>query len=220
MARQRFIWPDIWDDPDLGRVSPLAFILYIGCFSNADDEGRLLGDPVWLTSTIFRYRQVSVREVENARDELGAACRHFVTYMVRERCYIAFTNWSEWQHPKYPRPSKLPPPPKPRNWRKAAQLSDNSSGNDSGNRSGKGSEGGSEPLGEASGNDSPAGRDGLGSTPLPPVRKRSRTRKRAEPTPSYPPAEEVINLPDLTPAQRRANLKRARELAAALDTKG
>lgn len=111
MARQRFIHPEIWDDPDLGRVSPLAFVLYIGCFSNADDDGRLLGDPAYLKSQIFRYRNVSLDQVLEARTELTKACRSYVVYTIQEVDYIVFHNWAEYQKPRFPKPSKLPPPP-------------------------------------------------------------------------------------------------------------
>lgn len=111
MARQRFIHPEIWDDPDLGRVSPIAFVLYIGCFSNADDEGRLLGDPAYLKSQIFRYRNVTLEEVLEARTELTKACRSYVVYAHNDVEYVCFKNWDEYQKPRFPKPSKLPPPP-------------------------------------------------------------------------------------------------------------
>jgi len=111
MARQRFIWPDIWDDPVLGRLSDSELLFYIGCFSNADDEGRLLGDPAFLRSTIFPYRELSATKVKNLRDRLASKVNSFRVYQRDGVDYIAFTNWDEWQKPKYPKPSKLPPPP-------------------------------------------------------------------------------------------------------------
>ena len=133
--RQRFIHPEIWDDPDLGRVTPLAFILYVGCFSNADDDGRLIGDCSHLKSQVFRYRpEVTLDDVLSARDELAAACTSFVVYEKNGIEYVCFRNWNDYQKPKYPKPSKLPPPP---GWKrhKPAKTSEKSSGNDSGNSS-------------------------------------------------------------------------------------
>lgn len=169
MARQRFIWPDLWADPDLGRVSPLAFILYVGCFSLADDEGRLIADPTFLKSAIFPYRRVSDREIRAARDELVSACSAFHVYESREIEYVALLNWSTWQKPKYPRPSKLPAPPRSV---QTAYLRRNSSGKSSGTV--PGSVG--ERVPNASGNDSPVGWDGLGSTPKSPSGGKSRAR--------------------------------------------
>jgi hypothetical protein len=112
MPRQRFIWPDLWDDKDLGGVSELAFILYVGCFSLADDEGRIIGDPVHLKSQICRWRDVSIEDVRAARNELERASDAFCVYEVTQIEYVALLNWADWQRPKYPSPSRLPAPPK------------------------------------------------------------------------------------------------------------
>lgn len=111
MARQRFIWPSIWEDPELGCVSPLAFILYIGCFSNADDYGKLRADPLYLKGVIFRYRNISTAKIQGLRDELEAACGEFHVYQVDGQDYAIFRNWGEFQKPKYPKDSSLPDPP-------------------------------------------------------------------------------------------------------------
>lgn len=135
MARQRFIWPAIWDDPDLGRLPEPAMLLYIGCFSLADDEGRLIGDPVYLKTAVFRYRKASPEQVRRWRDQIAQACSHYRVYTVDEIDYVAFTNWDEYQHPKYPKPSKHPAPPGHRKRRKPAKTSDKPSGSRSGSRS-------------------------------------------------------------------------------------
>lgn len=110
MARQRFIWPDIWSDPVIGRLGETEMLLYIACFSLADDEGRLLGDPVWLKAQAFPYRSYSPEKVQKVRDELSNRCQSFHIYVVDGIDYIQFMNWHEFQKPKYPKPSKLPGP--------------------------------------------------------------------------------------------------------------
>ena len=141
MARQRFIWPSIWDDPELARLDAEARLLYIACFSLADDDGRLIGEPVHLRANVFKYQPLTDRKVLEIRDRVAEACGSFRVYNVRGTDYIAFKNWSEFQKPKYPRPSKLPPPPWERKRRKHASLSQTASGNGSGNASPKPSEG-------------------------------------------------------------------------------
>jgi hypothetical protein len=137
MARQRFIWPSIWDDPDLARLDAEARLLYIACFSLADDDGRLIGEPVHLRATVFKYQPLTDRKVRDIRDRVAGACGNFRVYNVRGTDYIAFKNWSEFQKPKYPRPSKLPAPPWDKKRRNTAPLSQNHSGNGSGNTSPK-----------------------------------------------------------------------------------
>ncbi|WP_422444320.1 hypothetical protein [Thermoanaerobacterium sp. DL9XJH110] len=111
MARQRFIHPDIWTDPSFGQLTPQERLLFIGCFSNADDEGRLLGNPAYLRATIFPYDDLSLDEVKAMRDHIVAICKNLVLYEVDGLEYLAFLKWNKYQKPKYPKPSKLPPPP-------------------------------------------------------------------------------------------------------------
>jgi len=112
MARQRFIWPNFWDDPSLGKLTDTERILYVCCFSMADDEGRLVGDPAHLRSTAFAFKpRMSITNVSKARANVAASCSQFHVYEVASVEYIQFLNWGEWQKPKYPSPSKLPPPP-------------------------------------------------------------------------------------------------------------
>lgn len=114
MARQRFIHPEFWTDPSIGQLRPLERLFFIGCFSNADDEGRLLGNPAFLRSTVFPYDDISLEEIITVRDRVVAQCRNLVLYVVDGVEYLAFTKWTEYQKPKYPKPSKLPPPPSPK----------------------------------------------------------------------------------------------------------
>lgn len=110
MARQRFIHPEFWGDPSIGQLTPTERLFFVGCFSNADDEGRMLGNPAWLRSAIFPYDDISLDEVRAMRDRAAAVCRNFVVYEVDGVEYIAFLKWSRYQKPKYPKPSTLPPP--------------------------------------------------------------------------------------------------------------
>lgn len=111
MARQRFIHPEFWTDPSIGQLTPTERLFFIGCFSNADDEGRLLGNPAYLRSIIFPYDDMSIDDVRTMRDRVVAICRNLVLYNVDGVEYLAFRKWREYQKPKYPTPSKLPPPP-------------------------------------------------------------------------------------------------------------
>lgn len=110
MARQRFIWPDLWSDNGFASLDPVAQVLYIGCFSNADDEGRLLGDIAFLRSIVFPRATFSKKKLITSRDAMLKAMPKLVLYVVSGVEYLCFTNWSEWQKPKYPSPSRLPSP--------------------------------------------------------------------------------------------------------------
>jgi len=110
VARQRFIWPDLWEDPDIGLLSAMERLLFVALFSNADDAGRIAADPANLRATAFRFDDVTLREVETMRDHVVATLRHVELYTVAGRPYIQLTSWDKRQHPKYPQPSRLPGP--------------------------------------------------------------------------------------------------------------
>lgn len=111
MARRRFIDPGFWSDTAVGKLKPLERLFFIGCFSNADDEGRLVGNPAYLRAVIFPYDDFSLEEIRAMRDRVAAVCRNFLVYRVDGEEYIAFARWRECQAPRYAKPSRLPAPP-------------------------------------------------------------------------------------------------------------
>lgn len=111
MARQRFIHPNLWDDKKIAKLNPVERLFFIGCFSNADDEGRMLGDPAYLRSIIFKYDDLTVEQVKAIRDRVLEVNKNLVLYQVDNEEYLAFLKWKDYQKPKYPQASKIPPPP-------------------------------------------------------------------------------------------------------------
>lgn len=111
MARQRFIWPEIWKDPVFGRLQPDEQIMFIGLFSIADDEGRLHADPAYLRSELFAYKDYSEKKVKGVRDSVVAKCRSVQLYTIESVEFIALLKWSDYQKPKYAKPSKIEKPP-------------------------------------------------------------------------------------------------------------
>lgn len=113
MSKQRFIHPELWDDPDLGSLPEAEMLLYIACFSLADDEGRLTAEPAWLRGHIFPYRSYTPEQVREMRDSVAAVCTSFHVYECQGKEFIAFLNWADFQNPKYVKKSKLPAPDPP-----------------------------------------------------------------------------------------------------------
>lgn len=110
MARQRFIHPELWKDPVFGKLQPLEQILFIGLFSIADDDGRLLADPAYLRGELFTFKDYTNKKVQSLRDNVVAAMANVHLYRANGLDYIALLKWKEYQKPKYPRPSKIPAP--------------------------------------------------------------------------------------------------------------
>lgn len=57
MARIRTVKPDLFSDEKLARVSLQARLLYIGLFTEADDQGRLYASAKRLAGALFPHDQ-------------------------------------------------------------------------------------------------------------------------------------------------------------------
>jgi hypothetical protein len=111
MARKRFIDPSFWTDTAISKLKPLERLFFLGCVSNADDEGRLPGNPAFLRSIIFPYDDLSIDEIRSIRDNVAATCKNLIVYVVDGDEFIAFRQWRRYQSPRYPQPSHYPAPP-------------------------------------------------------------------------------------------------------------
>lgn len=97
MARKRMINPTIWDDPNFVSMTISARLLFIGLFSNADDEGRIRGNPAYLKKTIFGYDNTSIKQVEKLRNEVVAKMKSVVLYIIGDEEYIELKKWNDHQ---------------------------------------------------------------------------------------------------------------------------
>lgn len=112
MARQRFIWPTIWSDKQFGELAHDEQVLFIGLYSLADDEGRIPADPKYLKAQVFPYKNYTARRVQGIRNRVVERMSNVCLYVHGENPEeaIALLKWAEYQKPKYPKPSKIPPP--------------------------------------------------------------------------------------------------------------
>ena len=110
MARKRMIDPNIWNSEDFARLSTLAKLVFIGMFSQADDEGRGRANPLYLKSVLFPYNgKIRTAEVGKALREI-AEHMSVVFYRNEEKEYYMLTHWKGFQVINKPTPSKLPLP--------------------------------------------------------------------------------------------------------------
>ncbi len=110
MPRIRSLKPECMQHRKVGRLSHLAFRLWIGMLTQADDEGRLVAELEQLRVLFFGYHpKVFTRHVKAARDELMNCCL-ITVYRVEEVDYAYFPSWRDHQRINRPTPSKLPSP--------------------------------------------------------------------------------------------------------------
>lgn len=108
MARKRMISPDIWQSEDFSKLSTLAKVVFIGMFSNADDEGRGRGKAVYLKSIIFPYDEtIRVADIDKTLSEISSNMS-VIFYSHNENVYYELTNWTIWQKVEKPQISKIP----------------------------------------------------------------------------------------------------------------
>ncbi len=109
MARKRMISPEIWDSENFSKLSILARLVFIGMFSNADDEGRGKAKAAFLKSKLFPYDEsMRVADVESALDEV-AENMSVTMYSHDGNEYYSFDNWKKWQRVDKPSPSNIIP---------------------------------------------------------------------------------------------------------------
>lgn len=110
MANRRMISSDIWEDDWFGQLDFFQQALWIGLFSKcADDQGRLLNNPVLLRAAIFPYKDVALADIAQAVAEFAQAGR-VILYNADGKNLLQIVNWWEHQRPQWAQPSKFPAP--------------------------------------------------------------------------------------------------------------
>jgi len=109
MARKRTIDPSFWKNNNVAKLNMLERLLFMGIFSNADDEGKGEADPAYLRSTIFPYDDISLKEIINGINKI---CKYMniIFYEVNSVKYYKILNWKKWQSINKKQKSKIPEP--------------------------------------------------------------------------------------------------------------
>ena len=70
MPSRRMIDPAFWQSETIANLSIKDRYLFIGLFSNADDQGRMKAHPALIRSVVFPYDDVALDEIEAGLDAL------------------------------------------------------------------------------------------------------------------------------------------------------
>lgn len=109
MSSKRMIDPALWQSETMSQLTCEQRLLFIGLFSNADDQGRLRGHPSLIRSLIFPYDDISIKKI-TADLEAIEAIGSIHQYQVDGKCYIQVVGWWDYQSLQWGQPSKLPAP--------------------------------------------------------------------------------------------------------------
>ena len=108
MPRKRMIDPGIWQSEDFSKLSTLAKLVFIGLFSNADDEGRGRAKAAYIKSILFPYDEgMRVIDIDKTLSEI-ASNMSVTFYLHDENEYYSLDRWDKWQKVERPTPSNLP----------------------------------------------------------------------------------------------------------------
>lgn len=111
MARIRTLKPEIHQDEEVGELSDSAFRLYIGLITQADDAGRLKGDPRLIGAVVWPYQPKTTKQVESWLAELDRTGL-ILRYTHSDRPFICLPSWRDHQRIDNAAKSRIPEPNK------------------------------------------------------------------------------------------------------------
>lgn len=109
MPSRRMIDPAFWESESMADLDYFERLVFIGLFSQADDQGRLKAHPALLCSRLFPYDALPVADMTLALDHL-AAIESIQPYAVDGKALIQIANWWKYQNPRFAWPSDIPAP--------------------------------------------------------------------------------------------------------------
>ena len=109
MPTKRMIDPAFWQSETMAELTRDQRLLFIGLFSNADDQGRMRAHGALIRSMVFPYDDIELDEIENDLQAIAAKeCIHLFD-VEGKRC-LQIINWWKYQSPQWAYSSKIPPP--------------------------------------------------------------------------------------------------------------
>jgi len=107
VARIRSIKPEFFTNDEIGALTPLARLLFVGLWTQADREGRLKDRPSRLKITLLPYDRANVDALLTTLVESG----HIERYEVGGERFIQVVNFSLHQCPNSKEPDSTIPAP-------------------------------------------------------------------------------------------------------------
>lgn len=109
MPTRRMIDPSLWKSESLAQLTIPQRYLFIGLFSNADDQGRLQAHPALIRSHVFPFDDSPLDSIQAGLKAIEAT-GSIKIYCVDGKEYLQLTGWWSYQSPQWAYPSKIPAP--------------------------------------------------------------------------------------------------------------
>jgi len=111
MARSRQIKPEFFEDEGVGNWSLGARLLFIGMWTQADDVGNVVANPVFLKSRIFPYDEDVTAETIHGWLSECSVSTHVCLYEVGSERFAHIKNFGKHQTINRPGKWRNPEPP-------------------------------------------------------------------------------------------------------------
>ena len=111
MPRARLLRPEHRSHRKVGPLSHLCYRIWVGMILEADDEGRLTADPLQIRGAVLPFATRTTLSMVEASIHKLASIGLISLYEIGGNKYAFFPSWHDWQKPRFPTPSKIPPPP-------------------------------------------------------------------------------------------------------------
>lgn len=98
MSRIRSVHPGIWTDVEFVSLSPFARLLFIGIWTEADDQGAFVWSPLQLKMRVLPADNIDAAELLSELTEAG----RILPFEVGGKRYGAVRNFTKFQRPKKP----------------------------------------------------------------------------------------------------------------------
>ncbi len=110
--RSRVLDSSFFTDPDIGKLSVRARLLYIGLLCYVDDYGNGLWLPAAIAGAVFPYEAVDITGLLGEVERAGFIAR----YWVRSQQCFTVRNFETYQSVRHRRATRVPPPNELVNW--------------------------------------------------------------------------------------------------------
>jgi hypothetical protein len=111
MGRIRSIHPDACQSETLAKLTASQERTFFRLLTYCDDDGRAPANPRLIKAAIYPlHDEMGPKQVQAELVALQAA-GVLIRYTVEGKEYLQVTSWTEYQHPKNPSASKIPPLP-------------------------------------------------------------------------------------------------------------
>jgi hypothetical protein len=101
--------PDFWLSENVARLTIQQRYLFIGLFSNADDQGRLRGHAALIRNAVFPFDDISLDNIRVYLEAI-ATIGSIILYQSAGKDYIQIAGWWSYQKLQWAYPSDIPAP--------------------------------------------------------------------------------------------------------------